>query len=483
MKRTSKKRNGNTESVLTLERPKQKALWIAEPKLAFAGKQEHPNPKIGIPLYGPWTLGSARHKSEVHIGLIGSPEVAEIAESFYTNASAGIAGDEGQLPFPGSKSDRGFRCDLRFDAAMIEPTTRGECREIENIKSGRERFDALMENLEAKMEVLTRRDHPLDYVVFALPETLYSRCRSVDYVDKKIGKVHRDLRRSFKAMAMKFLKPTQIFRETTGVGRSNSRDLDHPSKIAWNLFTGMYFKVDGLPWAPTGLPAGSCFVGVSFYRPLGSVSTLRTSVVQAFDEHGEGLVLRGHDFHWDEDRQGRSPHLPEDLAFELVRMVLDRYREERHQSPERVVIHKSSRFEDEELTGFESALREVHQYDLVALTPVSETRLARAGKYPPMRGTSFELGDDAYLYTTGFMPELGGYPHGHVPSPLRIADHIGDTPLSQVAREVLVLTKMNWNSANGFGLMPITLRFSRLVGDILREVPEGKALPKYKFYM
>ena len=73
--------------------------------------------------------------------------------------------------------------------------------------------------------------------------------------------------------------------------------------VAWNLFTGLYFKIDGLPWGPTGLPPGSCFIGISFFRPLGESSTLRTSVVQAFDENGEGLVLRGHRFHWD-DRQG-----------------------------------------------------------------------------------------------------------------------------------------------------------------------------------
>jgi hypothetical protein len=101
-----------------------------------------------------------------------------------------------------------------------------------------------------------------------------------------------------------------------------------------------------------------------------------------------------------------------------------------------------------------------------------------------MRATSFDLGEDKYLYSTGYMPELGGYPHGHVPSPLQLTDHVGDTSLSQIAKEVLVLTKMNWNSANGFGLMPITLRFSKLVGDILREVPEGQVpQPKYKFYM
>ena len=50
--------------------------------------------------------------------------------------------------------------------------------------------------------------------------------------------------------------------------------------------------------------------------------------------------------------------------------------------------------------------------------------------------------------------------------------------------EILLLTKMNWNSADFCGAMPITLRFAHLVGDILREMPEGfEPNPKYKFYM
>ena len=70
------------------------------------------------------------------------------------------------------------------------------------------------------------------------------------------------------------------------------------------------------------------------------------------------------------------------------------------------------------------------------------------------------------------------------PTPLQVADHVGDTTKADLLREVMVLTKMNWNSANVCGLEPITLRFSRLVGDVLREVPNDREpQPKYKFYM
>jgi hypothetical protein len=43
---------------------------------------------------------------------------------------------------------------------------------------------------------------------------------------------------------------------------------------------------------------------------------------------------------------------------------------------------------------------------------------------------------------------------------------------------------MNWNSANFGGLLPITLRFSRLVGDIMKEIPRSvDPLPQFKYYM
>jgi hypothetical protein len=122
------------------------------------------------------------------------------------------------------------------------------------------------------------------------------------------------------------------------------KDKDNPSKIAWNFFTGLYFKAGGIPWGPTGLSPGICYVGVSFYRPLGSTfSRMKTSLVQAFDEHGEGIILRGHDIEWDPQKEAsRSPHLNDEQAYELIELVLNRYQQEMKQLPTRVVVHKTS---------------------------------------------------------------------------------------------------------------------------------------------
>ncbi len=472
-----------TLAPVILKGPSRGAQWLEEPPLLFANDRTHPDPKVGIALYGPRSLGTSRHKSEVHVGFVGTGEAVEHARQFYAECAEGVAGGDQHIPFPGCKADRGFRTDLRFDSGLTELITRRESQEVRAMRRQRERFEAAAELLRAKVELLTRKDHPLDYVVVVLPEEFYERCRVADYYGGR-QKVHRDLRLALKARAMKYHKPMQILLETTTGLVPSTRELDHKSKIAWNLFTGLYFKADGLPWGPTELPPINCFVGVSFFRPLGDSSSLRTSVVQAFDENGEGLVLRGHDFEWDEEKQGKSPHLSDELAYKLIEMVLKRYQEERKQLPQRVVLHKSSRFEPDERAGFEAALRSIGYYDLVTITPTSSVRLVRAGRYPPLRGTVFTVADCSYLYTNGYTPELGGFPHGHVPSPLEIVDHIGDTPKTKLLREVMVLSKMDWNSADFSKLRPITLEFSRAVGAIMREVPQDEEpQPKYKFYM
>ncbi|MFU7558794.1 argonaute/piwi family protein [Roseiconus sp. JC912] len=467
---------------LTLSHPKTETEWIAEPGLRFGDGQIEYDPKVGIPLFGPRSLGTSRHKSEIHVGFIGTSETVAKAQRFYETCCKGIDGNEDYHPFPGCTSEMGFRCNLDLDASEV--IRQHEYDQILSPRLKREKFDTLLSVLKQKLYLASERDRPTDYVVIALPDELFRKCRSVEFSEKGVGKIYRNLRRSIKAVAMSFGVPTQIILEKTIDTFGTDETTVHPAQIAWNLFTGMYFKVEGLPWGPSELTPGTCYIGISFFRPLGDSSSLRTSVVQAFDENGQGLVLRGHKFKWDEKKYGKSPHLPEDQAKDLIEMVLDQYKLENEQRlPQRVVIHKTSRFEPEEQRGFQDALKQVSRFDLVSLCPTSESRLLRTGQYPPMRGTVFHVGDLSYCYTSGYMKGKG-YPHGHVPSPIQIADHVGDTARTELLREVLALTKMNWNSANMFGLMPITLRFSRLVGDILREIPENETpKAKYKFYM
>jgi hypothetical protein len=473
-----------SSSAFQTKEPRLLCNYIEEPKLCFADGYEHIDPKYGILSSGPKSLSATQsHPSQIRVGIIGTAETIDKAQRWIQRGAEGIDGDKDYLRFPGFKHDRGFDSEIMFDNNWNAQISQSE---VQNVLSGRRKrfkFEKLLDVFNQKLQLIANKDRTPECIVLAIPDLLYRQCRVVNYVEKGIGDVHRDLRRAFKAMAMKYRIPTQIIRQQTIEDETG----DVLSKISWNFFTGMYFKAGGFPWGPIGLAPGTCYIGISFFRPLGSRSSMQTSLVQAFDEHGDGLVLRGYEFEWDENREEtRAPHLTAEQASSLVELALERYKREMGQTPQRVVIHKSSRYWPDEENGFRSTLeKHVTHYDLTALARQSLVRLMPVNKYPPLRGTYFSVDELDFLYTTGYIAELGEYHGLHVPAPIQIADHIGqDTPRETLLKEIMILTKMNWNSARLGGLMPITLRFSQLVGDIMREIPmDQEPLASFKFYM
>jgi len=457
-----------------------------EPSLEFASDRLHLCPKRGITIFGPKSLDMGkRHPDIIRVGFIGSGESIDSAVRWLESCSEGVLGDEKNYRFPGFKADRGFFSELSFENDAVEKLTFRELESLGTPRTKRERFEKTVELLSDKLRLLAQRDRPPEYVVLALPKDLVAAYGKTDYNDKQEGQVHRDLRRAIKAVAMKHRLPTQILLQRTTEASLNSKDVDHQSKCAWNFFTAMYYKSGGIPWMPSGLKGRTCYVGISFHQVKGSRnSAYFTGVAQAFDEQGNGLVLRGQDFVWDVSKHGKSPHLSAQLAQELISLVLKRYKDELKQTPRRVVIHKTSEYWPEEREGLQSALKEIDQFDLVAIRPTEDIRLLRDALYPILRGSYICVGEMHLLYTTGYISSLQAFPHGHVPLPLKLTDHVGDSSVRDVLNELMVLTKMNWNSANFGGLLPITLRFSSLVGEVMKEVPiHVDPLPQFKYYM
>ena len=86
-------------------------------------------------------------------------------------------------------------------------------------------------------------------------------------------------------------------------------------------------------------------------------------------------------------------------------------------------------------------------------------RLVRKGMQEPSRGTLCTLGNENYLFTSGYVSWWGEYPGPHIPAPIQIGSS-GQTDMRQRAEEILALTKMNWNSSDGLGRHPITVMFA-----------------------
>ena len=91
-------------------------------------------------------------------------------------------------------------------------------------------------------------------------------------------------------------------------------------------------------------------------------------------------------------------------------------------------------------------------------------------------------GQPYVLYTKGSVDFYNAYPGMYIPLPLGFrCDKTNETP-KFIAKEILGLTKMNWNNTQFDGGEPITLRAAKQVGSILKYL-DSDYEPYYRYYM
>ena len=506
--------------------PRMETELLPEPDLLFGSNGVNSNPKFGITEHGPFGVDDQDYAlAEINVGLIGTGQTLQDCDAWLKRCESEIASTEGksrQYPrFPGFSTISPFKCRVRTQTSPELMLTAHDLSEIVHATDPEVQFKKALTLIDKKISLLLELFNP-KVIICALPNEIADTCWSLggDWLrrqrrglnkaerillrmverDRLVGQgnlfpeafeleeeikpVFRDFRRALKAIAMKHRCPIQIGLPETW--RDSARVQD-PATRAWNFFVALYYKAGGIPWTLVELDDQTCFVGVSSYNvATEKLNYVYSSVAQVFDKSGRGVVVRGEKFDWDPTNWGRSPHLPKAAAENLLRKAINKYSEFSGSMPRRVVLHKSSRYLGEELAGFKQAAKSVNQYDFVALYQRG-TRFFREGAYPPLRGTLCQFGDWAsYLYTSGYTPNLGTYPGPYVPEPIEIVERFGDSSIQRICREILALTKLNWNSATFSCGFPMTLFFSREVGKILSEVREEgdeNIQPSYRFYI
>ena len=284
-----------------------------------------------------------------------------------------------------------------------------------------------------------------------------------------------------KVMMLDNAVPIQVLRRNT-IERSDDKGQSHATRI-WNIATSIYYKARGIPWRPNDLPSNVCFIGITFHHMKKRGGHLvYASVAQAYSTDVEPFALKGANIDHKQKRN-KQPYLNKEQAMSLLSDLLKQYEDRAGVRPDRVVVHKTSEFQIEEVDGFEAAAKDlVPKIDLVWLrsTPF---RVIRKGQEEPWRGSLCSIDDKHYVFTSGFVPWWNEYPGTHIPAPIEIGS-AKPTDMEQRAKEVLALTKMNWNSSDGIGSLPITLLFARRVGELMTEFDkDDKPNPSYRFYI
>ena len=474
---------------------------LPAPRLQFGGAGAYSDPKSGLAAAGPFDLrfGSAR-KARIHVGIVGTEGQIQAAERWLERCAGaiGVQGEPTPLrkPFPGFAGV--FHADLAFPD--ISKVTLAPREVAEVIQGNAYRcFQRVVDvyNIAYRRLAVREVNRP-DVVLVCIPDEILAKVSAVErqmtedernrakaLERARVGRqlsffdileeveetpedfLRRDLRLALKARALRGRLPIQLATDALLLDGPRNQD---PATRAWNFSVGLYYKAGGVPWRLPPTRGETCFVGVSFHHLRTTQrAVVRSSLAQAFSSEGEGFAIRG-DGVPAEPEQGRNVHLSEAQAFKLARSVLAEYELRTGGAPLRVVLHKTSHFDEAEQAGFGGALRDTPIVSMVTLVP-SLFRLLRYGVYPPKVGTLCTVnGDKRFLFTTGFMPELGTYPGPHVPQPFEVRC-IGEDG-REAAQDVLNLTRMNWNTADIRGKWPVSLSFARSVGGVLDEYGE-----------
>jgi hypothetical protein len=480
-----------------------KAHVLHEPELEFRAQNRHIDPRYGIAVYGPADADAPSAPHSIPVGLVGAPHAVEGLRGWLERCRSPIDAKEAKpgqenlhLPFPGFSLETNFGTELVFDDALVREVTERQLRKLAKADVKAAIADAadlytdaarsLAESGRCRVVICARPDEIRDHDDEPSRDD-GDHSDAEDHEDQEIGGDFHDL---LKAQALGLPCPLQIMRRETWEGTTNGRN--HPRSLqdeatrAWNLHAALYYKAGGTPWR---MPRHStdlttCYVGVSFYRtPDGE--ELHTAVAQVFNERGDGVVVRGGTAKI--SKTDRRPHLTEADARKLLNDALAEYRRTHGHQPARIVLHKTSLFSPQEVSGFQGAAddRDIDFLELLWIQRHGAPHLFRTGQLPPLRGTSLQLDERSLLlYTRGSIPYFRTYPGMYVPQPLLIRPATDGTDLRGAAVDVLAMSKMNWNNAQLDERDPLTLRTAHRVGAILKHVPQDAQIAtRYAYYM
>ena len=469
---------------------------LEEPLLEFGEKHQHPDPRLGLFEAGPLQT----HPGDtIKVGVVGSAKTIEDAEKFFAAAAIGFEGKSEKHPnlhpeFPGLGNQNPFRCKIEIEEAATATISQSQIEKIRKEPHHAKAVEMAVEEIIGQLKALEDSSHRPDVALVALPVELIERvwsaktdAKSTVEEEDSSGSDAPNFRGMLKAKAMGLGFPIQIVWEDVldkktkiplKVKESSSRKIQDEAGRTWNLFTTLYYKGSSrIPWrkAPIEGEFAACYIGVSFYREAGG-QQLFTSAAQMFDERGRGFILKGNRAYT--ETRGRHPYMTQEDAHDLIANALSEYKRHHRHYPARVIILKTSRFRDEEAEGILEALAEAETElrDLVWVQESYSVKALRDGNYPVLRGTFIDLAGKGLLYTNGSIPYYGTYPGLYDPRPLLLCPHkSSDSTVSQIAREVFALTKINWNSTQMNQRLPIPIRASRKVGEVLKYLKEGEA--------
>ncbi|TMI94626.1 MAG: hypothetical protein E6H08_08430 [Bacteroidetes bacterium] len=514
-------------------------IYNKEPELTFGFSQRAHDPRDGLTLFGP-------HESldpfSVKAGVVGTQEgllhyksfVEKINKPiFSTKQIYGVVkSDELARPsFPGFEAVFNIRWPKNPELALFLDQNYISRILLEE-KNKKRRTNLLVDfYLERIVSSTQKDDSSVNIWFIVVPRSLYFKCKpgsagrdlssgtrafvqqtkaGQSYFDfpgeenyikelEKLIDTSSDFHHLLKARLIqeKITVPVQIILDSTlqfkDKYRNQSLDENMKAHLAWTQSTTLYYKLGKLPWKLSDIRDGVCYLGLVFkkvnqVKNAGSVC----SAAQMFLKDGDGSVFRGNVGAW-QSKNEKEFHLDEKSSNELLAMALDDYFEKWNKFPIELFIHGRAKFSDDEWKGFEKALNERNAKTKLIGVVIKDTAqlklfrdaLGEKSNYGVIRGMAVKINErEAYLVTRGFIPRLNTAPSLEIPNSLHIQITRGEKDIETVIKDVLALTKLNYNACLYSDGLPVTLRFSDTIGNILTATDNLKTDQRqFKYYI
>ena len=256
------------------------------------------------------------------------------------------------------------------------------------------------------------------------------------------------------------------------------------AKIMWGLSTAIYAKAIGKLWKPKLTRYNTAYIGLSYVQSIKNNEKISIGCSQLFDSEGNGMELYLRPLK-DPQIIQKNPYMRSGDACRLMNNLKRIYDESvpLHKL-NRIVIHKTTHFTKEEMEGITNGLAGVDNIELLQIQEFSAWRTIRfqndtATPFPVQRGTVIPLDKDTFLiWTHGSVQhdELAGknlnyYKNGRgIPASLLVKRFMGKSSAQELVNEILMLTKMNWNSGDGlYKILPVTLDFAKALSRVAEQ--------------
>jgi hypothetical protein len=233
--------------------------------------------------------------------------------------------------------------------------------------------------------------------------------------------------------------------------------------------------------------ADTAYVGLAYAIRGGTSNDFVTCCSQVFDAEGGGFEFIAYNVGADRDLD--NPHLTrQEMRAVMARSARLYQRRSAGAMPARVVVHRPYTWREDEIDGVFDAWGAVPDIEClqvntdpgwtgVALKPTGSRSRPEPDGWPVIRGSlQYLSGTEALLWVSGTAQNVSLHGKNYnqsqksLPTPISFRRWSGQGPLEVPAKEMLALSKLDWNNDALYGLTPVTVsysqRLSRMIGRV-----------------